>query len=350
MIRELIEEAVDAGARQAEACKGLGLPARTLQRWAHTSDDNRNGPKHAPANKLSDAERRKIITVATSSEFRDQSPKQIVPTLADRGEYLAAESTFYRVLHEHGLQQHRGRARPPTARPRGHTASGPWQLGAWDITYLRSHLRGEFFYLYLVEDVWSRKILGWAVHDVESTDFAADLIERIRKENPGVDLRGWVLHSDNGGPMKGATMLATMHKLGIVPSFSRPRVSDDNAYAESLFRTLKYCPEYPSKGFATVDDARAWVARFVAWYNDVHLHSSIGFVTPSSRHAGDDVAILNERRKTYAAARELQPQRWSRHTRPWVRPAIVTLHPETDRISQTTSDQSDQIDRRRTAA
>jgi putative transposase len=350
MIRAAVEDAVAYGARRAQACAVLGLTARTLQRWAHRTEDMRLGPKHTPPNKLSEAERRNVVALATSAEFRDQSPKQIVPTLADRGEYIASESTFYRVLHEHGLQQHRGRARPPTPRPRGHAANGPWQLGAWDITYLRSHLRGQFFYLYLVEDVWSRKILGWAVHDIESTDFAADLIERIRKENPGVDLRGWVLHSDNGGPMKGATMLATMQKLGIVPSFSRPRVSDDNAYAEALFRTLKYCPEYPSKGFATVDDARAWVARFVAWYNDVHLHSSIGFVTPSSRHAGDDVAILDDRRKTYAAARELQPARWSRHTRPWVRPAIVTLHPETDRISQTRSDQSDQRDRHQAAA
>ncbi len=160
MIRTLVDEAVAAGARQAEACKGLMLPARTLQRWAHTSDDGRHGPKHTPSNKLSEAERRQVVAVATSTEFRDWSPKQIVPTLADRGVYIASESSFYRVLHEQGLQQHRGRARPPTARPRGHTANGPWQLAAWDITYLRSHVRGEFFYLYLVEDVWSRKILG----------------------------------------------------------------------------------------------------------------------------------------------------------------------------------------------
>lgn len=350
MIVTCIDEAVAAGARRAKACEVVGLPARTPQRWAHKSDDGRHGPRHTPANKLSEVECREVVAIATSTEFRDQSPKQIVPTLADRGVYIASESSFYRVLHERGLQRHRGRARPPTARPRGHAANGPWQLGAWDITYLRSHVRGAFFYLYLVEDVWSRKILGWDVHDVESTDFAADLIERIRKDNPGVDLRGWVLHSDNGNPMKGATMLATMHKLGIVPSFSRPRVSDDNAYAEALFRTLKYCPEYPSRGFATVDDARAWVARFVAWYNDAHLHSSIGFVTPSSRHAGQDVAILEERRKTYEAARERQPARWARHTRPWARPEIVTLLPEADRISQTRSDQSDQITRRDVAA
>lgn len=328
MIRTLVEEAVAAGARRSEACKSIGLPARTLERWAHTSDDGRHGPKRAPANKLSEAERSKVVALATSAEFQDHSPKQIVPTLADRGVYVASESTFYRVLHEHGLQQHRGRARPPAPRPRGHAADGPWQLGAWDITYLRSHVRGQFFYLYLVEDVWSRKILGWDVHDVESTDFAADLIERIRLDANDLDHRGWVLHSDNGGPMKGATMLATMHKLGIVPSFSRPRVSDDNAYAESLFRTLKYCPEYPSRGFATVEDARAWVARFVGWYNDEHLHSGIGFVTPSARHTGDDLEILAERRRIYELARRRKPDRWSRHSRPWARPTVVTLFPE----------------------
>jgi putative transposase len=334
VIRTLVDEAVAAGARQAEACKGLGLPARTLQRWAHRSGDGRYGPKHTPANKLSPAERNRVLALATSPEFRDQSPKQIVPTLADRGSYVASESTFYRVLREEGLQHHRGRSRPPHPRPLGPAADGPWQLAAWDITYLRSHVRGQFFYLYLVEDVWSRKILGWDVHDTESSELAAELVERIRETaGPEVDLRGWILHSDNGGPMKGATMLATMHRLGIVPSFSRPRVSDDNAYAESLFRTLKYCPEYPSKGFASVDAARAWVALFVAWYNDQHHHSGIGFVTPASRHAGQDVEILARRRTVYARARARQPTRWSRHARPWARPAIVTLIPETDRIS-----------------
>jgi len=348
MIRSLVDEAVAAGARQAEACKVLGLPARSVQRWAHKSDDGRHGPKHAPPNKLSAAERKKVVTIATSTEFRDQSPKQIVPTLADRGTYVASESTFYRVLRGAGLQRHRGRSRAPTPRPLGPAANGPWQLAAWDITYLRSHIRGQFFYLYLVEDVWSRKILGWNVHEVESSELAAELVERIRDEtDPDVDLRGWILHSDNGGPMKGATMLATMHRLGIVPSFSRPRVSDDNAYAEALFRTLKYCPEYPGRGFASVEDARAWVARFVAWYNDQHLHSGIGFVTPTSRHAGLDIELLAHRRTVYAQACRRKPERWSRHPRLWIRPEVVTLIPETDRISQT---RSDRIDADRVAA
>jgi transposase InsO family protein len=329
MIRTLIEEAVTAGARRWRACEVLGLTVRTVERWGTSDDDGRRGPNRVPANKLSDAERRKVIAVATSAEFRDQSPNQIVPQLATRGEYVGSESTFYRVLHTEDLQHRRGRARPPTTRPREHVADGPWQVASWDITYLRSHVRGAFFYLYLVEDVWSRKILGWDVHDVESADLAAALVDRIRIEaGPDVDLVGWVLHSDNGGAMKGATMLATLQRLGVVPSFSRPSVSDDNPFIESLFRTMKYCPEYPSSGFASVEQARTWVARFVVWYNTQHQHSGIGYVTPADRHAGDDIAILAARRATYARARSRHPERWARHARPWRRPATVTLNPE----------------------
>lgn len=335
MIRELVQEAVAAGARRGQACDVLGLTVRTLERWGNSDDDGRHGPNTVPANKLSDTERKKLIAIATSPEFRDKSPSQIVPRLADRGEYVASESTFYRVLRDQDMQHHRGRSRPSASRPHEHVAYGPWQVASWDITYLRSLVRGQFFYLYLVEDVWSRKILGWEVHDIECNELAAALVERIRRENPGVDLRGWVLHSDNGGPMKGATMLATMQRLGVVPSFSRPSVSDDNPYVESLFRTLKYCPEYPSAGFESVDQARLWVAKFVAWYNHEHQHSGIGFVTPAARHAGDDVAILTARRDTYAKARSRHPERWSRHTRPWKRPETVTLNPEARRTEAT---------------
>jgi transposase InsO family protein len=324
----LVEEAVAGGARMSKACEVIGLPARTLQRWVHSPVDGRKGPRRSPANKLTQRERDKVVAVATSPEFRDLSPKQIVPLLADRGTYVASESTFYRVLHDEKLQHRRSRARPPAKRPREHVADGPWQVASWDITYLRSHIRGQFFFLYLIVDVWSRKIVGWDVHEVESSELAAALVERVRRgaERP---LAAWVLHSDNGGPMKGATMLATLQRLGVVPSFSRPRVSDDNPFAESLFRTVKYRPDYPVDGFATLDDARCWVAAFVHWYNHEHQHSGIGFVTPADRHAGADVEILSDRRCVYELARRRHPERWSRETRAWSRPDVVTLNPET---------------------
>lgn len=323
----LVEEAVASGARFNKACEVVGLPARTLQRWVHKPVDERRGPRRSPMNRLSQLERERVVEVATSPEFRDMSPKQIVPLLADRGTCVASESTFYRVLHDEQLQHRRTRARPPAKRPREHVADGPWQVASWDITYLRSHLRGQFFFLYLVEDVWSRKILGWQIHDSESSEFAAELVESVRL-TAARDLEGWVLHSDNGGPMKGATMLATLQRLGVVPSFSRPRVSDDNPFAESLFRTLKYRPEYPASGFSTLDDARRWVAAFVHWYNHQHQHSGIGFVTPADRHAGLDLEILAARRRVYERARRRRPQRWSRNTRLWSRPDLVALNPE----------------------
>lgn len=328
MIQELIAEAVTAGARRQAACEVLGLTARTLERWGDHDEDRRHGPNTVPANKLSDAERRKLVAIATNPEYRDQSPKQIVPRLADRGEYLASESTFYRVLHAENMQRHRSRSRPAVSRPHEHLANAPWQVASWDITYLRSLVRGQFYYLYLIEDVWSRKILGWDVHAVESADLAASLVERIRGEAGDIDLAGWVLHSDNGAPMKGATMLATLQRLGVVPSFSRPSVSDDNPFSEALFRTLKYCPEYPATGFASIDAARAWVAQFVDWYNHEHLHSGIGYVTPADRHAGRDIALLGARRDVYNRARRRHPERWASKTRPWQRPTKVTLNPE----------------------
>lgn len=267
--------------------------------------------------------------MATSVEFRDQLPKHIVHRLADRGVHIASESTFYRVLHAEGLQPRRGRARPPTPRNREHVAKRPWQVASWDITYLRTYVRGRFFYLYLLEDVWSRKILGWAVHDNECSGRAAALVERVREAASahGVDLPGWVLHRDNGVPMKCATMLATMQRLGIVASFSRPGVSDDNPFLESLFRTLKYVPDYPRNGFATLADARAWVTNFVDWYNNRHFHSGIGFVAPAYRHAGRDVAILARRRRTHERAQRRRPDRWTRRSRAWERPLVVRLNP-----------------------
>lgn len=328
MILALVEEAVAAGARLEKACDVLGLSARTIQRWQARGggQDLRHGPKRVPANKLSEAEERRILKVANSPEYRDQSPKQIVPKLADQGVYIASESSFYRVLHKHELVNHRERSRPATtSKPDGFEATGPWQVASWDITYLRSHIAGAFFYLYLVVDVWSRKILGWQVHDVEDNGLAAELVANIAA-SADVDLTDWVLHADNGGPMKGSTMVATLQRLGVIPSFSRPRVPDDNPFSEALFRTLKYRPAYPNSGFASLEDARAWVARFVDWYNNEHLHSEISYVTPEDRHSGRDIELLENRREVYERARRRNPSRWSRHTRSWNRVEVVSLN------------------------
>ena len=195
-----------------------------------------------------------------------------------------------------------------------------------NITYLPTVMRGVFFYLYLILDLFSRKVVGWAVYEVESMDLSSELLDASIKAE-GADPKKRVVHADNGGPMKGSTMLATLQRLGVVASFSRPSVSDDNPFAEALFRTLKYRPGYPSKPFATIESARAWVLGFVAWYNGEHLHSGIRYVTPDDRHAGRDKAILAQRHELYTQAKERTPRRWSRSTRNWSPIGAVYLNP-----------------------
>ncbi len=330
MILGLIDEAVSAGARQRKACEVVSVDPRTLQRWKAQGigEDRRAGPKQAPRNKLSSQERARLLEVVNSPEHRDLSPKQIVPRLADEGVYLASESTLYRVLREEGQVKHRESSSPPTNRnrPEECVATAPNQVWSWDITYLRSPIRGVFFYLYVVIDVWSRKIVGWSVHDEESGEHASAMIEAACTRE-GIRRDQLVLHSDNGGPMKGATLLATLQILGVIASFSRPRVSNDNPYSEALFRTAKYRPEYPRRPFASLEEARRWVTWFVRWYNTEHRHSAIRFVTPHERHEGRDAEILAKRTAVYAAARERRPGRWTGNTRDWAPIEAVALNP-----------------------
>jgi transposase InsO family protein len=330
VILELIDEAVESGARRKAACEILGLDPTTVQRWRKrgAAGDRRAGPLTKPKSALSPVEVAKILEIANSSEYRDKSPKQIVPLLADQGIFIASERSFYRVLEEAGQLEHREPSKPPTRRhrPSELVADGPGQVWSWDITYLHSEVKGAFYYLYMVLDVWSRKIVGFEVHAEESAEHAAGLIDGTCAAE-AISRGELSLHSDNGSPMKGATMLAKLQDLGVAASFSRPSVSNDNPYSEAAFRTVKYRPNYPKKPFASIEEARAWVQNFVDWYNDEHLHSSIRFVTPSSRHNGDDVEILKQRHHVYLAAQARHPERWSQKTRDWSRVDEVILNP-----------------------
>jgi putative transposase len=322
---------VRAGSRLERASEMVGISVRTAQRWQKQGEggqDGRMGPRRVPGNKLSEREQQEVLKIANSTEYKELSPKQIVPRLADQGQYVASESSFYRILRKQGQMTHREPSRPASQnRPEAFVATGANQVYTWDITYLRSSLKGVFFYLYMIVDIWSRKIVGWEVHEQESMEYASLLMERSC-EALGVDPAGLILHSDNGGPMKGSTMLATLQWLGIVPSFSRPRVSDDNPYSEALFRTLKYRPEYPRRPFETIEEARQWVRWFVRWYNTEHLHSAIRFVTPDDRHFGREPEILENRRRVYEEARRRHPERWSGSIRNWAPVGAVWLNPQ----------------------
>ncbi|MDX8380119.1 MAG: IS3 family transposase [Gallionella sp.] len=327
----LVKEAMNSGARQDRACALISLSERTFQRWQIDPSRGDQRPKRTqtPSNRLDLDERKKVLTVVNSEEFGSLPPSQIVPILADRGEYIASESTFYRILRAENLCQHRGAERPAQRRhkPRALCATEPNQLFSWDITYLPTRVKGIYFYLYLFMDIFSRKIVGWQIYDVESSDLAGEVMRDICTRE-GIKPDQVVLHSDNGSPMKGATMLATLQALGVAPSFSRPAVSNDNPYSESLFKTLKYRPAYPRQAFENLLAARQWVGDFVKWYNEAHRHSAINFVTPAERHAGLDTALLAQRTFVYEAAKSKRPERWSGTTRNGQPVLVVHLNPD----------------------
>ena len=331
----LIDQAKAAGARRTPACTELGIDVRTCRRWrakVGTPEDRRpTAPRPVPSNALSEAERQAVLDVCNSQAFESLPPSQIVPRLADQGRYLASEASFYRILRAEEQQHHRGRAKPPARRqpPTSHRARGPCEVWSWDITWMPGPIRGVFFYLYLFLDILSRKVVGWEVYERESAEHAADLVCRAVWAE-GCLTRPLVLHADNGSPMKGATMKATLERLGVTASYSRPRVSDDNPFSEALFRTCKYRPDWPTSGFASKEDAQRWVASFVAWYNHEHRHSAIRFVTPSARHAGEDRTLLERRTQLYTEARAANPSRWSRQIRNWSPVGDVCLNPERD--------------------
>lgn len=332
MAIELIDEAVAAGARCHKACAVLGITCRTLRRWRHAESlqDKRKGAPRTCPHALSDEEKETIVATCNLPQYQSLPPSQIVPRLADEGVWLASESSFYRVLAEHDQCHRRGRAKPPrkVAKPKALAAVIANEVWSWDITYLPTAVRGQFYRLYMVMDIYSRKIVGWEVHGEELAAHAADLIDKTCQRE-GIAKDQLVLHADNGGPMKGATMLAMLQNLGVVPSFSRPSVSDDNPYSEALFRTLKYTPAWPKQPFQSLEEARQWVQTFVTWYNTEHRHSGIRFVSPQQRHEGADTAILTARAEVYEEAKAAHPDRWrGRAVRDWSPIDTVWLNPD----------------------
>ena len=244
----MVQEACANGSRRQKACELLGISLRTIERWDREGlSDQRKGAEKVVGNKLSEEERQQILSTVNGADYCDLPPCKIVPHLADKGIYMASESTIYRILREERQLAHRGLTQPAKhKRPKPHEATGPNQLWSWDITYLPTQVRGMHFYLYMIMDVYSRKIVGWTVQHNQLAEHSADLIEQACMDE-GVERNQVVLHSDNGSPMKAATMLAKLESLGVAPSFSRPSVSDDNPFSEALFNcSFSFCNAFIS--------------------------------------------------------------------------------------------------------
>ena len=337
MLARAVQEAHCGGARLRCACAEAGITVRTLQRCEglERGDRRPQAVRPAPAHALSEAEREEILRLANEPRFAEFPPAHIVLMLADEGVYVVSESSFSRVLRPHGQTRHRGRAEAPqrVRPPSTHVATALRQVFFWDMTYLPATVIGRWYFLYLILDLYSRKIVGFEVHETDDSEHAVNLLRRtaLAEDLHTLDYKP-VLHGDNGATLKATTVLAMMNWLGLRASCSRPRVSDDNAFVESLFRTAKYRPQFPAKGFADLDHARQWASSFVQWYNHDQRQSTIRYVSAAQRHAGEDHTVLQARHALHQRAREENPRRWARHTRNWNPITVVTLNPERDAV------------------
>ena len=334
-VMQLINEFLNEGIKLEKICKTIGITQRTYYRWKKKQNNGNIGDlrpdakRTSPSNKFTQEEVQKILEIMNCPEFASSPPTQVVPSLADQGVYIGSVSTIYRILRQNNQNNHRGRAKKPcNSELQNYCATKPNKVWVWDITYLRGPIKGTFYYLYIISDIFSRFIVGWEVWEEQSDVHASELISRATLSQNVISSNLLVLHTDNGSPMKGSTMLAKLESLGVISSFNRPRVSNDNAFAESLFKTCKYRPNFKDTGFKNLQEAREWSQEFVQWYNNEHHHSGINYLTPLQRHTLDWKEIVQKRTEVFEAAKQAHPERWNNRTvRNWNAPSEVYLHP-----------------------
>ena len=330
-----MDNSVKYNLSKRKVCSITTISYRTFKRWIKSCDliDLRRG-NNSSSNRLSEDEEQQILDICTSPDYCDLSPNKIVPMLADENIYIASEASFYRVLRKHKLLSHRQKSKKPSkkSKPASHVATDSNQVWTWDITYLKTSVKGIFFYLYLIIDIYDRCITAYRIEEIQNSTLASEMVEDAILKR-GANSKQLVLHSDNGGPMKGATMAITLDRLGVTKTFNRPSVSNDNSYSESIFKTLKYSFKHPFKAFNSCEEARLWAEEFVEWYNYEHLHSGIKYVTPNQRFMKKDIEILKNRKKVYELAKRKNPKRWiNKSIKNWDRTDVIYLNKRKDQI------------------
>jgi putative transposase len=259
--------------------------------------------------RISDAERDEIAAVLCEDRFCDLAPAQVYATLLDEDVYLCSIRQMYRILHERALVGERRRGHVARNHPKPIvSATGPNQAWSWDISRLRGPAPRVWFYLYVILDIWSRKLVGWTIDLTESETVAKGLIAVTCRRNH-ISADELLLHSDRGAQMTSTTIAELLEDLGVTRSLSRPRTSNDNPYSEAAFKTVKYRPDYPDR-FATIGDARTWMRRFTWWYNHVHYHSAIGYLHPADVHDGTATEIIARRQQVLDVAYQAHPERF----------------------------------------
>ena len=303
-------------------CELVGVSKASYYRRAKPPVFGPPRPRPTPPNALSGEERASILTVLHRPEHADLAVAQVWARLLDDNVYLASESTMYRILRDHGESGERRRqaTHPAKTKPQLR-ASGPNQCWSWDITKLRGPRRGVYYDLYVIIDIFSRYVVGWTIAAAEDGNIAKALIAAALNEH-GIDRDQLNLHADRGSAMTSKPVVQLLIDLGVARTHSRPKVSNDNPYSESNFKTLKYCPAFPSL-FGSIQDARAFCTRFFDYYNHEHRHSGIGLHTPASVHTGEAIQIRQQRQKTLDRAYAANPDRF--RNRPPIAPKLPTV-------------------------
>ena len=291
------------------ACAAVDLPRATYYRLR--SPEAGHAARHRSPRRLSDSERERVLETLIREPFRDQPVREVWAQLLDAGTYLCSIRTMYRILAENrAVRERRDQLRHPSYHRPELLATGPNQLWSWDITKLKGPHAWSCFHLYVVMDVYSRKVVGWMVAYRESATLAVELIRQCCQRE-GINRDQLTVHADRGSSMRSKPVAYLLADLGVTKTHSRPYTSTDNPFSESQFKTLKYQPDFPER-FGSIQDARAFLVRYFDWYNHEHRHSGIGLVTPAQRHSGEDKIVYGERQAVLAAFHQQHPERFVR--------------------------------------
>jgi len=293
------------------ACKAVAWSRGRFYRSQKPEKTSPQTPPKRPgrARSLTPEQQEKILSELNSERFLDCSPRQVWATLLDENVYLCSWRTMYRLLQKNQQVKERRKIRrhPKYVRPEL-AASGPNQVWTWDITYLKGPVRGAFYYLYVVIDLYSRLVVGWLLAESECAELARRLLEQSYRKHQ-VQPGKLTLHADRGAPMKSKSVAQLLSDLDVGRSHSRPRVSNDNPFSEAGFKTLKYSPDFPAR-FGSFSEAESFCRGYFVWYNEEHYHSGIALLTPSQVHYGQAETVLARRQATLDAAFSEAPERF----------------------------------------
>lgn len=309
----------------ALACAALAIPRASVYR--HRRAEPVTKPRPTPARALSAPEQQVVLDTLHDPRFVDQTPAEVFATLLDEGVYLCSIRTMYRILDKaHEVRERRRQLRHPVYQKPELLAKTPNQVWSWDITKLRGPAKWTYFYLYVILDIFSRRVVGWCVEEVESAALFIPLFEETAAKHD-VQPGQLTLHADRGGPMKAKPTARLLADLGVTKSHGRPHTSNDNPFSEAQFKTLKYQPMFPQR-FETREDARAFCRAFFEWYNDDHHHVGIGLMTPNQVHYGQVETVRNHRQQILNQAFAKTPERFVRKPpEPPAVPSAVWINP-----------------------